>query len=174
MHCLHFTVLVFKLWLLTLLLLTSQGIYGCAKPGQLQGLMGPSGAGKSTLMDLLAMRTPHDAEAPAAEEPEMTNPSVAPRAVVPLRPLHRSDQSTDSEDSAVATAGLSTVDEDGSNVGGVGNSSLREPPPQLLANGIRMKQRAYMNISAYVPQVRERLLTLCLKHHVCSNALLWS
>lgn len=43
-----------------------QGIYGCAKPRQLQGLMGPSGAGKSTLMDLLAMRTDHDGAAAVA------------------------------------------------------------------------------------------------------------
>jgi ABC-type multidrug transport system ATPase subunit len=43
-----------------------QGIYGCAKPRELQGLMGPSGAGKSTLMDLLAMRTDHDGAAAIA------------------------------------------------------------------------------------------------------------
>ncbi|KAF6258116.1 hypothetical protein COO60DRAFT_1520342 [Scenedesmus sp. NREL 46B-D3] len=40
-----------------------QGIYGCARPRELQGLLGPSGAGKSTLMDLLAMRTDHDGAA---------------------------------------------------------------------------------------------------------------
>lgn len=40
-----------------------QGIYGVARPHELQGLMGPSGAGKSTLMDLLAMRTDHDGAA---------------------------------------------------------------------------------------------------------------
>lgn len=47
-------------------MLYPQGIYGCAKPRQLQGLMGPSGAGKSTLMDLLAMRTDHDGAAAVA------------------------------------------------------------------------------------------------------------
>lgn len=33
-----------------------QGVWGCARPGQLHGLLGPSGAGKSTLLDLLTMR----------------------------------------------------------------------------------------------------------------------
>jgi ABC-type multidrug transport system ATPase subunit len=33
-----------------------QGVWGCARPRQLHGLLGPSGAGKSTLLDLLTMR----------------------------------------------------------------------------------------------------------------------
>lgn len=37
----------------------AQGVYGAAKPYQLQALIGPSVAGKSTLLDMLAMRTHH-------------------------------------------------------------------------------------------------------------------
>jgi ABC-type cobalamin/Fe3+-siderophores transport system ATPase subunit len=34
----------------------SQDVWGCARPGELHGLLGPSGAGKSTLLDLLTGR----------------------------------------------------------------------------------------------------------------------
>ncbi len=132
-----------------------QGIYGCAKPHQLQGLMGPSGAGKSTLMDLLAMRTPHDAAAPTAAElaaAAVTTPTVAAAGV------RAADVFGDP--TGAAGGGSVTAAVDGSlKAGSRSRSQLGQPPPQLLVNGIRMQQQAYMNISAYVPQVCQCFLT---------------
>lgn len=124
-----------------------QGIYGSAKPGQLHGLMGPSGAGKSTLMDLLAMRTPHDSQAPTAAD-------LAPTAAAPPEASGANGHVAAASALDAATAG------DESSIAGGSSSSSRvcRPPPQLLVNGLRMKQQAYMTISAYVPQVSRHIL----------------
>lgn len=96
--------------------------------------MGPSGAGKSTLMDLLAMRTPHDAEAPSA-----------------------ADLTADTRLTITTGTGAAVNGIESSVGGGSWSSQAAQPQPQLLVNGMRMRRRAYMNISAYVPQVSRGL-----------------
>lgn len=101
-----------------------QGIYGCAHPFQLQGLMGPSGAGKSTLMDLLTMRTTRSGkEAKAAAARAAAAASMTGTAA-----------------SAVSLPVVEAAQRDG--VTG-----------DLLVNGQVVSRKAFMSISAYVPQV---------------------
>lgn len=125
-----------------------QGIYGNAKPGQLQGLMGPSGAGKSTLMDLLAMRTLHDAEAPSAAE------------------LTTDTRLTIATGSGAAINGIESGENNGS-----WSSQIAQPHPQLLVNGLRMRRRAYMNISAYVPQVGVAWINVSSMASLCTCSM---
>eukprot|EP00775_Hariotina_reticulata_P011714 gene11714-11859_t len=100
-----------------------QGIYGSAKPFQLQGLMGPSGAGKSTLMDLLTMRTTSSSKeakaalARAAAAASMSNAAASAVSLPVIEAAHREGVSG-----------------------------------QLLVNGQEVSRRDFMSISAYVPQ----------------------
>jgi ABC-type cobalamin/Fe3+-siderophores transport system ATPase subunit len=122
-----------------------QGIYGCANPGELQGLMGPSGAGKSTLMDLLSRRT--DPTGGAAAE-AATQQQQHAKAVT-------SDRTSDATgmSSSDGGAGSHVASADGSHVW----VQVPAQESELLVNGAPLSRTAFMNMSAYVPQVRPGL-----------------
>ncbi|KAF8072475.1 abcG12 [Scenedesmus sp. PABB004] len=105
-----------------------RGVYGVARPRELQGLMGPSGAGKSTLMDLLAMRTDHDGAAAAA-----AGGAAGDRAAA---------------EAGGGGGGGGAPAAPPAALGG-GFAAL---PSQLLVNGVPVKRQTFMAISAYVPQ----------------------
>lgn len=138
----------------------AQGVYGCANPGELQGLMGPSGAGKSTLMDLLSKRT--DPTGSAAAEAALQHQTFSQR----LRTItsHRNSDGTGastSNDGGVGVTSPSAASAASSS--GTGNISLPSriragsPLPhlesELLLNGAQLSRSAFMRLSAYVPQV---------------------
>ena len=145
-----------------LLLLSSlpQGVYGCANPGELQGLMGPSGAGKSTLMDLLSKRT--DPTGSAAAEAALQHQTLSQR----LKTIasHRSSDATGastSNDGGMVTSPMSTSSAAArSSVSSVGLPNRIHPggpmphlESELLVNGAPLSRSAFMRLSAYVPQV---------------------
>jgi ABC-type transport system involved in cytochrome bd biosynthesis fused ATPase/permease subunit len=134
-----------------------QGVYGCANPGELQGLMGPSGAGKSTLMDLLSKRT--DPTGSAAAEAALQQHTFGER----LRTI-ASRRSTDatgtaSNDGAVTSPSAASAGA-ASAVSSAGLQSRIQPgaplphlESELLLNGAPLSRSAFMKLSAYVPQV---------------------
>lgn len=153
-----------------------QGVYGCANPQELQGLMGPSGAGKSTLMDLLSKRTmPTGSEAAAAALQQQQHQSLGQR----LKNMgsHRNSDATAASSSHDGGTGVSSpagstpgtvfhstaassAFDPTSPASGVGiKSTIQEgaglPPleSQLLVNGAPLSRGAFMKLSAYVPQV---------------------
>ncbi len=146
-----------------LLLLPLQGVYGCANPGELQGLMGPSGAGKSTLMDLLSKRTDPTGAAAAEAALQHTSPLQKLKTLA----SHRSGDATGPRTSIDSGAGgevripVSTASAAArSNVSSAGLPSritlgapLRHLESELLVNGAPLSRSAFMKLSAYVPQV---------------------
>lgn len=128
-----------------------QGVYGCANPGELQGLMGPSGAGKSTLMDLLSKRT--DPTGSAAAEAALQQHTFTER----LRTI-ASRRSTDATGTS-STDGVVTSPSAASAVSSAGLQSRIQPgaplphlESELLLNGAPLSRSAFMKLSAYVPQ----------------------
>lgn len=117
--------------------------------------MGPSGAGKSTLMDLLAMRTPHDAEAPTAADLVATMTTLVPPAAAPA------ESSQHTVAAGTGAAGADVYVHASVRGGSESSTKLSQPQPQLLVNGMRMKRQAYMSISAYVPQVGDSGGSVC-------------
>ena len=137
-----------------------QGVYGCANPGELQGLMGPSGAGKSTLMDLLSKRT--DPTGSAAAEAALQHQSLSQK----LKTItsHRSSDATgasSSNDGGVTSPvsrGLAAARDSMQSAGLPSRIHAGGPLPhlesELLVNGAPLSRSAFMRLSAYVPQVR--------------------
>lgn len=138
-----------------------QGVYGCANPGELQGLMGPSGAGKSTLMDLLSKRT--DPTGAAAAEAALHHQTLSQR--IKTVTSRRSSEGTgrNSSNDGGVTSPTSTASAARSGVSSAGLPSRitpRGPMPhlesELLVNGAPLSRSAFMKLSAYVPQVGQR------------------
>lgn len=138
-----------------------QGVYGCANPGELQGLMGPSGAGKSTLMDLLSKRT--DPTGSAAAEAALQHHTFGERlrTIASRRSTDATGASSSNDGgvtspsaasagaaSAISSAGLQSRIQPG--------SPLPHLESELLLNGAPLSRSAFMKLSAYVPQVRCR------------------
>jgi len=131
-----------------------QGVYGCANPQELQGLMGPSGAGKSTLMDLLSKRT--DPTGAAAAEAALQQQQRGLNRLKTLTSHHRSSDGTgvgsgdggaghgEPAHHTVSVAGLQSTIHAG--------DSLKALESQLLVNGAPLSRKAFMKLSAYVPQ----------------------
>jgi hypothetical protein len=158
-YSLNLSPLCAPVLLLLLLSTLSQGVYGCANPGELQGLMGPSGAGKSTLMDLLSKRT--DPTGSAAAEAALQHQSLSQK--LKIITSHRSSDATGASTSndggatSPVSRGLAAARDSMQSAGLPSRIHPGGPMPhlesELLVNGAPLSRSAFMRLSAYVPQV---------------------
>lgn len=138
-----------------------QGVYGCANPGELQGLMGPSGAGKSTLMDLLSKRT--DPTGAAAAEAALHHQTLSQRikTVTSRRSSDTTGRSTSNDGGVASPTSTASAARSGVSSAGLPSRITPDGPmphleSELLVNGAPLSRSAFMKLSAYVPQVGGR------------------
>ena len=127
--------------------------------------MGPSGAGKTTLMDLLSKRTDPTGSSQAQAALQEQQKSLSNRLKGMASGQRHSDASSNIRSNTTSADGtaadVASPRHTGVSVAGLQSTlhpgdTLPVLESRLLVNGVELSRKAFMKISAYVPQVGGR------------------